>query len=64
NDPQVRARGLVYDTFIGPPVQFSATPAEVRLPPPTLGQHTDAMLRDDLGLDDDTIRRYHAAGIV
>jgi len=45
-------------------VQFSATPAGVRLPPPELGQHTDAILRDDLGMDDTRIAAYRAAGVI
>jgi crotonobetainyl-CoA:carnitine CoA-transferase CaiB-like acyl-CoA transferase len=73
DSPQVQARGLVQETtladgsplkFVGPVAQFSATPAEVRLPPPALGQHTDAILRDVLGCDDTTIRRYHAEEVV
>ncbi len=64
NDPHVQARGLVNDTFINPPVGFSATPAEVRLPPPTLGQHTDELLRDLLQLDEATLAAYHAEGII
>jgi crotonobetainyl-CoA:carnitine CoA-transferase CaiB-like acyl-CoA transferase len=64
NDPQVQARGLVYAEFIGPPMQFSATPAQVRLPPPRLGQHTDEVLREYLGLDDKQINDYHTAGVL
>jgi crotonobetainyl-CoA:carnitine CoA-transferase CaiB-like acyl-CoA transferase len=30
----------------GFPYKFSDTPAEVRLPPPLLGQHTEQILRD------------------
>jgi crotonobetainyl-CoA:carnitine CoA-transferase CaiB-like acyl-CoA transferase len=64
HDPHIQARGLVYDEFIGPPVQFSGTPSEVRLLPPALGQHTDAVLREMLALDDDTIMRYRASGVI
>ena len=72
-DPQVQARGLVHnvtlpnglDTWlVGPAVPFSVTPGEVRLPPPALGQHTDAILRDELGIDAVTIAAYHLAGVV
>ena len=72
-DPHVQARGLVQDVtlpngvetrLVGPAVPFSATPAEVRLPPPALGQHTDAILRDELGIDDIMIAAYHSAGII
>ena len=73
NDPQVQARGLVQETelitgevlrFVGPAVGLSATPAEVRLPPPLLGQHTDEVLRDLLGLNASEIGQYRANGII
>ncbi|MGH9143838.1 MAG: CaiB/BaiF CoA transferase family protein [Vicinamibacterales bacterium] len=63
-DPQVDARdmiALVEHATIGPlkalgvPVKLSGTPGAVRSPPPTLGQHTDAVLRLDLGLDADAV---------
>jgi crotonobetainyl-CoA:carnitine CoA-transferase CaiB-like acyl-CoA transferase len=52
-NPQVAAlnavRSITHPTageiqFVGPPYRLSATPAEVRLPPPLLGQHTDQIL--------------------
>lgn len=64
NDPHVQSRGLVYDQFIGPPVKFSATPAEVRLPPPSLGDHTGEVLREVLELDEAIIATYHAEGVI
>lgn len=73
DDPHVAARGLVHEVtlpngeatrLVGPPVPFSATPAGVRLPPPALGQHTDAILRDELGIDEDTLSAYHSEGIL
>jgi crotonobetainyl-CoA:carnitine CoA-transferase CaiB-like acyl-CoA transferase len=72
-DPQVAARGLVHDIrlpngeatqLVGPAVPFSVTPASVRLPPPALGQHTDTILRKELGIDDIMIAAYHSRGIV
>jgi crotonobetainyl-CoA:carnitine CoA-transferase CaiB-like acyl-CoA transferase len=36
---------------IANPVKLSETPADYRLPPPMLGEHTDAVLADRLGLD-------------
>jgi glutaryl-CoA transferase len=35
--------------FAGFPYKLSGTPAEVRLPPPALGQHTQQVLRELLG---------------
>jgi crotonobetainyl-CoA:carnitine CoA-transferase CaiB-like acyl-CoA transferase len=63
-DPQLDARemiAMVEHATIGPmkalglPVKLSDTPGAVRTPPPTLGQHTDAVLRHDLGLGADAI---------
>ena len=71
-DPQVRHRGLRLDLphaaggrtpQVANPVRFSATPVEYRHAPPTLGQETDAVLRD-LGHDAATIATLRAAGNV
>jgi succinate--hydroxymethylglutarate CoA-transferase len=37
--------------LLGIPFKFSDTPASVRRAPPTLGQHTDDILAQDLGID-------------
>ena len=37
--------------LVGMPYKFSDTPASVRRPPPTLGEHTEEILREELGLD-------------
>jgi formyl-CoA transferase len=39
----------------GIPVKFSGTPASVRLPPPLLGEHTEAVLASWLGMDSEEI---------
>jgi alpha-methylacyl-CoA racemase len=46
-----------------PAPRFSSTPTRLGLPPPTVGEHTDAILAD-LGLSDDEVRRLRAAGVV
>ncbi len=54
-DPQVQARGMVVEMphaaaeggqvkLIANPVRLSATPADYRIPPPLLGEHTEAVL--------------------
>jgi crotonobetainyl-CoA:carnitine CoA-transferase CaiB-like acyl-CoA transferase len=59
SDPQLSAREMIASVdhatigalqLLGVPVKLSETPGSVRLAPPTLGQHTEAVLRDDLGL--------------
>jgi formyl-CoA transferase/CoA:oxalate CoA-transferase len=40
---------------LGVNVKLSATPGAVRTAPPTLGQHTDAVLARDLDLSADAI---------
>jgi crotonobetainyl-CoA:carnitine CoA-transferase CaiB-like acyl-CoA transferase len=72
NDPHVQARGLVQSMptefgplpLVGSPALFSATPAEVRLPPPRLGQHTDEILRDVLQLSPEDITLYRRVGAI
>src|SRR4029079_19541340 len=57
-DPQLAARSMIetveHATLgpigqIGLPVKLSATPGKVHLPPPTLGEHTENVLKE-LGL--------------
>jgi len=38
--------------MLGMPYRFSDTPASIRRPPPLLGQHTEAVLREELGFSD------------
>ena len=72
NDPHVQARGMVQSMHhpvagdirvLGNPMHLSDTPVAYRLAPPTLGQHTDEILRD-LGYDDDAIARLREAGVI
>jgi formyl-CoA transferase len=72
-EPQVIARGMRIELdhaiagkvpLIASPMKFSGTPLEFKQPPPVLGQHTDEVLRERLRLDDATIARLRADGIV
>jgi crotonobetainyl-CoA:carnitine CoA-transferase CaiB-like acyl-CoA transferase len=67
-DPQVKARGLVTEldglNVIGLPFRMSETASEIQSPPPSLGEHTDEILRGFLGYPDETIEELHAAGAV
>ena len=46
----------------GIPVKFGGTPAAVQGPPPNVGQHTDEVLRDMLGLSPSAIVELRASG--
>ncbi|MEO9191897.1 MAG: CaiB/BaiF CoA-transferase family protein [Acetobacteraceae bacterium] len=72
-DPQVRARGAVVEMahgagvnvkVIANPVRLSETPADYRLPPPRLGEHTEAVLGERLGLDAAAIAALRENGVV
>jgi crotonobetainyl-CoA:carnitine CoA-transferase CaiB-like acyl-CoA transferase len=72
--PQVAARGALVECrhpvagtiqMVGPPVRMSDTPGSIRMPAPLLGEHTDEVLRERLGLSDteiDMLRRSGAIG--
>ena len=71
--PQVVARGALVDCnhpvagtvrVVGPPARLSETPADIRMPAPLLGQHTDEVLRDRLALDDHEIARLRGVGAI
>ncbi|TWI65343.1 crotonobetainyl-CoA:carnitine CoA-transferase CaiB-like acyl-CoA transferase [Pseudoduganella lurida] len=70
---QVLARGMVVDVphptagstaLVRSPMQLSATPAEVRSAPPTLGQHTDEVLGGLLGRSADDVAALRARGVL
>jgi formyl-CoA transferase/CoA:oxalate CoA-transferase len=72
-DPQILARRMVEVLphasigtvkVLGVPVKLSQTPGAVRTPPPMLGEHTEAVLSKDLGLDAAKIRQLVTKGIV
>ena len=42
------------------PLRFSATPVQYDRPPPLLGQHTNEVVREVLGLSDDEIAALQA----
>jgi crotonobetainyl-CoA:carnitine CoA-transferase CaiB-like acyl-CoA transferase len=50
--------------LIGNPINYSATPVEYRLPPPYLGQHTDEVLEELLGMAKSEIAALRASGVI
>jgi crotonobetainyl-CoA:carnitine CoA-transferase CaiB-like acyl-CoA transferase len=72
-DEQVIARDNVIEMthasgaalkLIANPVRLSETPAQYRIAPPLLGQHTEAVLRDRLGLDDAALTALRSKNII
>ena len=68
----LRARGMVVEidhpergpmTLFGCPIRLSKSPARIECPP-LLGQHTDEVLRTDLGLDADAVTELREAGAI
>jgi glutaryl-CoA transferase len=73
DDPHAMARSMIETAqhpligelkMLGIPFKFSDTPASVRRPPPTLGQHSDEILGEDLGLDAKTIADLRSAQVI
>ncbi len=72
-DAQVRHRGLRVDmahpsggtaSVVRSPLRLSETPVEYRLAPPTLGQHSEEILKGLLGRSDAELAKLKAAGII
>ncbi len=73
NCPQTLVRNMVQTiehptcgkiNVVGPPIKFSRTPCEIRLPPPLLGQHTEDILKELLGFQEEEIDRYRLCGAI
>ena len=71
--PQVTARGALVECehpvagqirMVGPPVRMSETPGGVRRPAPLVGEHTESVLREMLGMKDDEIARLRQSGAI
>lgn len=72
-DPHVQARNIHQDLphptagtvpTVASPIRYSATPIEHTVAPPTLGQHTDAVLEEALGLCAADIAALREKGVV
>lgn len=72
-DPQILARDMVTSIdhptagplrLPGIPIKLSTTPGTIRTPPPRLGEHTDRILHEILGMDANSIRTLRAAGAI
>ncbi len=72
-NPQVRHRGLRIDLshplkarlgLVGSPLRLSASPVRYASAPPLLGEHTERVLADLLGLDADHVAQLKADGVI
>jgi crotonobetainyl-CoA:carnitine CoA-transferase CaiB-like acyl-CoA transferase len=74
-DPQVRAHGMRIDVphptaaagtvpLIANPIRMSETPPSYRRSPPTLGEHTDEVLTELLGLDAAELDRLRGQRVI
>jgi crotonobetainyl-CoA:carnitine CoA-transferase CaiB-like acyl-CoA transferase len=72
DDPQVRHRGMMLETedgrgvrrrTIGNPIKLTDTPPSLRTPPPSLGEHTDAVLTG-LGYSPGDVAALRERGVV
>lgn len=73
SDPQVQARSMCVTVehtsagavpLVGTPMKFSETPAGALQPPPLLGEHTDQVLAQLLGVDGPTLASLRETGVI
>jgi crotonobetainyl-CoA:carnitine CoA-transferase CaiB-like acyl-CoA transferase len=73
DNPQVRHRGLKVDIphaagvpapGVASPMRFSETPVAYELPPPMLGQHTDEVMKELLGLSGEKLDALRHQGVI
>ena len=73
DNPQVSARGLLLETehatigsgrYVGSPIHLTGAGRGSTLAPPLLGQHTDEVLRERVGLDAGAIAGLRRDGVV
>ncbi len=72
NDAQLRFREHFWQLehpetgtahYDGPPVRLALTPGALHRPAPCLGEHTESVMRELLGLSDAEMRGYEAEGV-
>jgi crotonobetainyl-CoA:carnitine CoA-transferase CaiB-like acyl-CoA transferase len=75
DDPQVKERGMRFEMphplagagsipLVASPIKMAATPPVYRHAPPTLGQHTDEVLCELLGMNETEIAELRQQGVV
>jgi CoA:oxalate CoA-transferase len=73
NNPQVIQREMVQEIEIpeigktkitGVPIKMSATPGSIRMPPPSLGEHTNQILKNYLNISNSEIEHLREKNII
>ncbi|EKG39962.1 L-carnitine dehydratase/bile acid-inducible protein F [Pseudomonas syringae pv. avellanae str. ISPaVe013] len=73
DEPQVKARNMLVKiphplkadfVTVGSPIKMSGTPVEYLRPAPMLGEHTDEVLKRQLGLDDERLAQLKSSGVI
>ena len=73
DNPQVPARGLLIEVehsrlgrgrYVGSPIHLTGAGRGSTLPPPLLGQHTDEVLTERLGMSAADVRALRRDGVV
>ncbi|WP_297833886.1 CaiB/BaiF CoA-transferase family protein [Pseudomonas sp.] len=73
DEPQVKARNMLVNiphplnpdfVTVGSPIKLSGTPVEYLRGAPMLGEHTDEVLRRQLGLDDRRLAELKSQGVI
>jgi len=71
--PQIQARNMIVENehpiagkikMAGVPVKFSETPGSIERPAPLLGQHTEEILDELLGLNQEEVAKFKANGVI
>ncbi|KAL1982633.1 hypothetical protein VTN96DRAFT_1068 [Rasamsonia emersonii] len=73
NHEHAQARGMVQEIehpvcgpikVLSPPVKYSSATPSIRSPPPMLGEHTDEILREVVGLSEERVQELRERGVV
>ncbi|HRN50991.1 MAG TPA: CoA transferase [Anaerolineales bacterium] len=73
SDPQVLAREMVLHgelssgeaiDMLASPIKVPTSPMQLRYPPPALGEHTQAILNSELGLNDAALAELKSSGAI
>ncbi len=73
SDPQVLAREMVAEVphptagsvkLVASPMKFSETSCEIQRHPPLLGEHTEEILREELGYSEEAVQELRENGVI